>query len=193
MNRIRLLLTIAAAAWFVLPALAAPVPVAPPMQQGPISAALRLRGVLPTTAPLTASSAVIIADKVLLQKIRYEMVTEMRIVKEPVQTPQGKVEVTRHVAVTIPRAVTVEMGLTVKSCKFFVVNKEGKLEALDPAKATESLKKKTAILTGDSSNVDPRTLELVKPGTICVIQLPPDPTAPPPIFPDEKIEKRREP
>ena len=74
--------------------------------------------------------------------------------------------------------------MPVKSCKFFTVSKEGKLEALDAAKATALLKKRTAILTGDSATVDPRHLELVKPGTRYLV-IPPSPLQKPAPRPSE--------
>ena len=55
-----------------------------------------------------------------------------------------------------------------------VVGKEGKLEALDADKAAALLKKSTPALLDGSSAVDPRHLELVKPGTL-YITLPAEP------------------
>ena len=78
------------------------------------------------------------------------MVSQTWKIVETVIRPGGKVEIQR---------------VTVKACKFFAVSKEGKLEALDAAKATALLKKRTVLLIGGSAVVDPRHLTLVKPGT----------------------------
>jgi hypothetical protein len=53
-----------------------------------------------------------------------------------------------------------------KAIKSFVVTKEGKLEALEADKLADAIKKPTPVLLGESAEVDPRYLELIKPGTI---------------------------
>jgi hypothetical protein len=203
MNFSRMWLALAAAAWFVLPGTAAPVPIPAPASTSPIAEAVRLRGLLPTTTPLAVIPAAMAKEGVLeleyptlvtLKAIRTVTVmrSEEKTVTETVQGPGGKVEqVKRKVTEMVPATVQVEvtvlvpggkvekMPVPVKSCKFFVVSKEGKLEPLDAAKATALLKKRTAVLTGASAEVDPRTLELIKPGTLCVIYAPPPP--PPPL------------
>jgi hypothetical protein len=90
------------------------------------------------------------------------------VTRERVVVVEGK-EVKVTEAVTIAKPVLVKTKLTAKECKFFVVAKEGKLEALDVKKAAAMLKKPTAVLTGDSAEVDPRNLEVVKPGTIYLV------------------------
>lgn len=184
MNRFTIGVALTAASWFALPASAAPAPIPARTSQGPITDALRLRGLLPRTGPLSATPAVMAADG-SLELQRRVMVYVQKQVTEIVQRPGGRVEeVTRVVTEAVAQAATVRV--IVKSCKFFVIGKDGKLEALDAGKATAALKTMTAVLTGESADVDPRTLELIKPGTLCVIHLPPDPTAPPPPLPDER-------
>ena len=202
MNFSRMWLALVAAAWLPLAAAAAPAPVAVRTSQGPLADALRLRGLLPGTAPLLVLPAVMVEKGVIGLKFRplvviavtrdvMVMVPRKRTVTETVQLPGGKVaQRTRLVTeyetrtekmvehVQRPGGKVEIMRVTVKSCKFFRVSKEGKLEALDAAKATALLKKRTAILTGDSAEVDPRHLTLVKPGTLYLV-LPPPPPPPP--------------
>ena len=180
MNAIRMGLTIAVV-WCVLPAQAAPVPVGPPPAQGPITDALRLRTLLPTTAPLRVVPAVIAANGTI-ELERRTVHHVMEAVTQMTQTPKGPVTYTTYVSK--PVTVVSKLQVPVKSCKFFVVTKDGKLETLDAEKAAEMLKKATPVLSGESTEIDPRTLELIRPGTLCVINLPPAPTNPPPILPE---------
>jgi hypothetical protein len=203
MNLNRIWLAFAAAAWFALPGTAAPVPIPAPASASPIAETVRLLGMLPTTAPLFVRTAVMGKEGVI-EVERPAMATMLVTrnvtvmfprainVTETVQGPDGKAkQVTRkvtemvaetkseNVTILVPGGKVEKIPVAVKSCKFFVVSKEGKLEALDTAKATALLQKRTAVLTGESAEVDPRHLELVKPGTLCMIYLPPAPPAPP--------------
>ena len=165
MNGTRMWLALAAAAWFVLRAAAAPAPTPP--SQGPISDALALRGVLGKTAPPTLSTAVVVEKGV----IETECALAIPVSKEVVETvtlPNGKQEqVARVVTETVYETRTVR--LMVDGLKFYTVTAEGKLEAIDAAKATGMLKQKTPVLTGATADVDPRNLELVKPGTLYLV------------------------
>jgi hypothetical protein len=188
-NLSRTWLALAAVAWFALPGASAPAP-APdpaPLPPGPLSDALRLRDRLPKTPPLLVSPAVMAGEGVI-ELERRALVTIEKRVNVTVKRPDGATT-TEVYAVTevVPHAVKVRV--MVKACKFFTVTREGKLEALDAAKATALLKKKTAVLTGQTAEVDPRTLELVKPGTLCVILVHPFPYAPPPPAPPPPANK----
>jgi hypothetical protein len=197
-----------AVAWWALPCLAAPVPVPGSTTGGPITDALRLRDMLPRTAPLTITPAVLAKDGVIMMERRVmvtvpfarEVTVQVAVAKqviEKVTQPDGKVvERVRTVTEYVPEKRTVTqmasqtraetISLMANGCKFYVVTKDGKLEAIDAEKATAMLKKKIAVLTGDSANVDPRTLEMVKPGTLCVIPPKPVPT-PRSELPDDRI------
>jgi hypothetical protein len=197
-----------AAAWWAVPCLAAPVPVPTTTKNGPITDALRLREMLPRTAPLTVSPAVMARDGVITMERRVAVTVPVarevtvnvpvtKVVVQKVTLPDGKVEerqrtITEYVAqkrtVTEMSSQTRAESVTMQAsgCKFFVVTKDSKLEAIDADKATAMLKKKTAVLTGDNANIDPRTLELVKPGTLCVISPPPTYNTPPPPQPDDR-------
>jgi hypothetical protein len=125
-------------------------------------------------------------------------VPRVREVAETVQLAGGKTQVvkrlvtemvpeTRQEAQTTLRAdgKTHTVRVPVKSCKFFAVSKEGKLEALDAARATAALKKRTAVLTGESTEVDQRHLVLIKPGTLYLVVPPPPPQVLPAPAPPE--------
>jgi hypothetical protein len=182
MSTIRLGLAAAAALGLALAATAAPLP--GPQSQGPISDYLRLRGKLPATAPphvmhVEDGDGILVVERFTVsyvQEVRKEIVEQDGVKKE--------------VVVTVTRAVPVatKATATAKDCKFFQVGKDGKLEAIDYKKAAPLLKKSTAVLTGDSEEVDPRHLEVVKPGTLYLV-LPPVPTEviPPPGAPLDKL------
>jgi hypothetical protein len=189
---------------------AAPAP--SPISEGPISDALAVRALLPNTAPPTVTAAVTAGEGVIeLESSTISMVTETRVrtvmtnVAETrkelanVVGPDGKPQtVERTIVVNVPVAreeaftVTVARAtggaakarIAAKSCKFFTVTKESKLESLDAAKAMAMLKTRTAVLTGANAEVDPRNLELIKPGTLYLVAPPsaqiPDAPPPPP-------------
>jgi hypothetical protein len=181
MNQNRIVLALAVAGWWTFQSGAAPVPVPGTKTGGPITDALRLRELLPRTAPLTPAPAVLgQGDVIQMDSVSVYYVTEQIV--EVVQTPQGRAEVVKTVTKPVMRSFT--KTVAVADCKFFVV-KDGKLEALDADKAKAMLKKKTAVLTGESADLDSRTLDVVKSGTLCVITLRATPTAPPPVH-DEK-------
>ena len=171
MNQTTTGLALATAAWFALSAAAAPAP-APP-SEGPISDALAMRGILPKTAPPIVSPVEMAGDGVL-QLESVAMVPETFQYEEAVALPNGK---TQKVVRTAMRFVAVTRAVQFKtaSLKFFTVTKDGKLESLETAKATAMLKTRTPVLTGDSAEVDPRNLEMVKPGTLYLVFPPPPP------------------
>ena len=183
MTSFRLGLAAAAALGFALAAAAAPLP--GPASQGPISDYLRLRGKLPPTAPPRVTH--VQGDDGMLE---VEHTTYQYVVKqvEQVVTRDGKAE---KVVATVTELVPVSFKskTMAKDCKFFQVSKDGKLEAIDYKKAAPLLKKPTAVLTGDSAEVDPRHLEVVKPGTLYLV-IPPLPTegVPLPLLPGGKTE-----
>jgi hypothetical protein len=181
MKRTWMGLALASAAWFALSAGAAPAPTAP--SEGPISDALALRGVLPKTPPPTASVAVV-PEMGVIELGRVVLVPVAKEVTETVVGPDGKQEqVKRVVTETVPQTTTVRVKA--ESVKFFTVTRDGKLDALDAAKAAAMLKQRMPVLTGDSPDVDPRALELVKPGTLYLVPPPPEPELPhvPPLPP----------
>jgi hypothetical protein len=201
MNVFRMWLALALAAWLVPAGHAAPAPAL--VSQGPITDALRLIGLLPRAAPLHVCPAVLAEEGIIALERRTVisvrvrrnvpvMVPVTRQVVEAVRLPGGKVEQrTRQITelitqwrqveetVAMPGGAVETVRLAVKTCKFFVVSKEGKLETVDAPRAVALLKKKTAVLTGDSAEVEPRALELIRPGTLCVIVPPPAPPATP--------------
>jgi hypothetical protein len=190
MNSSRVWLALWAVVCFPLAAVAAPAPVPGPASLGPISDALRLHRMLAGTVAPRAVPAVMVEDGVIgleyramvavqVKRVVQEMVAETRAETQNVRGADGKVQqVTRFVTKMVPVAREVAVtevrpagkaqirNVPAKACKFFEVSKEGKLKALDTAKATALLKKRTAILTGPSTEVDPRHLTLVRPGTI---------------------------
>jgi hypothetical protein len=199
MNRSKMWLALLAAGWLSLAAEAAPAPAPVAVPTSPIAEALRLRGLLPGIAPLAVSPAVMAGEDTIQMERRLpayqtvtrnvtQMIPAQKVVTETVKKPGGgavqvqrvvteMVPVTRQVQVSVqvPGGRAVQVRVAVKACKFFVVSKEGKLKALDADKATALLKKRTAVLAGTSAEVDPRTLDLIKPGTLCVIHEPPAP------------------
>jgi hypothetical protein len=205
-------LTLAVAGWFALPGAIPAAPAPAPAPQGAIADALRLLGLLPATGPLQVRTAVMGKEVVELERFglvpvrMQQTVTRMVPIAEEVtqaiRRPDGKlVEVKRTIVKYIPQQATVEVTVMqqggkpekvpvpVKSCKFFVVNKDGRLEAVDAARAATLLEKRMAVLTGASTEVDPRHLELIKPGTLylAVPPLPPPrPTMPPAPQPEDK-------
>jgi len=195
--------------WLVLlaafsPLTAAPVPAPPTLPPGPIGEVMRLRSLLPTTSPLIVLPAILaregtielerdVLGEVTVTRIGMVPVAEAREVTEVVKLPDGQLQTRKRIVnVTTYRQVQFEEKVVrptgkvrkepvqVKSCRFFVVTRDGKLEALDAAKATVLLKDKTAVLTGNSTEVEPRHLDLIKPGTLYLVLPPPTAPLPPP-------------
>jgi hypothetical protein len=166
MNMTRMWLALAAGVTMTLFTFAAPAP--NPESQGPISDALRLREKMPTTAAPTVMKVVQSGDNLEVERRSTTYVQETRAVEVE---RDGKVE-KQIQTVTVPVARAFKELVPVKKCKFFTVTKEGKLETLDADKAAALLKKATPVLTGESAEVDPRQLELAKPGTLYLV-LPP--------------------
>ncbi len=201
------------AAWLAAASLsAAPIPTRTPSSQGPISDALSARGLVPMTRPPSVQKVVMPDDASLevhhrfFQPVEVEEVvnqTEYRQeTREAIVKRDGKdVKVLQVVTIPIFRQVVVKKVtmvpsdkvrkelVPVKSCKFFTVTSDGKLEAIEVKQAAERLKKPTAVLIGDSPVVEPRHLELVKAGTLYVVRPAPSPVQPAPPMPrDEKRE-----
>jgi hypothetical protein len=135
---------------------------APADAPGSIGAILRMRDKLPRgSAPTT--SEVVLKDDML--EVTRQVMYQTLVTEEVIMEQDGKpVKAIR--TVTVPRIELVKQGVAVKAIKSFVVTKEGKLEALDAEKLADAIKKPTRVLLGDSAEVDPRYLELIKPGTI---------------------------
>jgi hypothetical protein len=185
LSRIRLLV---AAAWLAAAAAtAAPVPDRPPASQGPISDYLRLRGKLPASEPPRAMKLAVSGDT-----IEVESITTVPVVEEVARAVQrdGKVVIEKQL-VTKSVAQVRKQAVAVKDCKFFEVSRDGKLEPVEAAKVAALLKEPRAVLAGQGTEVDPRNLELVNPGTLYVVFPPPLPEVvpvplPPPPRRDEK-------
>jgi hypothetical protein len=170
MNRTGMWLALATAAWLVLSGAAAAGPTPP--SQGPISDALSLRGMLPMTAPPLVSRAVLPEEGVIELERR---------TMAPVTTVKFKGEGSALTAYEVRVIILMDSQRTrmkMESVKFFSVTKEGKLEAIESKKAATMLKTRTAVLTGESAEVDLRHLEWIKPGTLYLVV--PQPTPPPP-------------
>src|SRR5262245_24131883 len=160
-----------AAAGFALTAAAAPAPAPSPVSQGPISDYLRLRGKLPPTEPPHAMRVRVEEGNIEVER-RLAVYTQE--VRQTVVKRDGR-EVTVQSTVVVPRYTVEKATVPVKDCKFFQVTRDGKFEAVEASKAAARLKKPTAVLTGECAEVDPRHLELVKPGTLYLVVPPPKP------------------
>ncbi len=163
MNPFRFWLAVLAVGGLGLAAVAAPAPT--PKSQGPISDFLRLRAALLPGAPPSVvevqggEDSLTVTHRVPV----YEQVPKTVAVEVDGRTVQ------QTVMTTVARAVQVRSKVALKDCKVFRASKEGKLEAVEADKAAGLFKKKTAVLTGTSAEVDPRQLELVKPGTLYLV------------------------
>jgi hypothetical protein len=176
MNLFRIRMVLPAAAWLVVSAaLAAPVPDHAP-SQGPISDFLRQRDNLPTTPAPTPTKFALHGDMLEANEQRIQYVTEVR---QKIVQRDG---VNRVVAetVTVPVTTVYRRAVAVKDCKFFTVTRDGKLEAMELKKALALLKEPTAILTSTSAEIDPRHLELIRPGTLYLVIPPAGPMVEPP-------------
>jgi hypothetical protein len=173
MNLLRVLL-VPAAAWLAAGALlAAPIPDRTP-SQGPISDFLRQRDNLPTTPAPTAIKFELRGDTLEATEHRVQYVPQVR--QRFIQADGVNRVVTE--TVTVPVATVVKRAVAVKDCKFFTVT-DAKLRPLDLDRAKAMLKEPTAILTGTTAEVDPRHLEMVKPGTLYLVVPPAGPMVEP--------------
>jgi hypothetical protein len=211
--------------WLALPTLwlaaaslsAAPIPSRATNSQGPISDALSLRGLVPTTPAPAVKKVVMPDDATIVVHHRVQQAVAVQeavnvtkyvpVVKEVVVKKEGRdvkttitenVPVVEQVMVTkmvmVPTDKVQKESLTAKSCKFFRVSKEGKLESLEAADAAKHMKQPTSVLTGHSADIDLRHLELIKPGTLYVV-LPITNTpvpVPVPQPPQERLEKPKD-
>jgi hypothetical protein len=140
---------------------------------GSIADVLRLRDKLPRgTSPTVTEvamkdGAIEISRQVIQLAPRLEEYIE--------KTPDGRTE-KRVRQVTTQVVQIVKQTVEAKTIKSFVVTKDGKLEALDAAKLPDMLKKPTSVLIGDSTDVDARHLDLIKPGTV-YLAIPSHPSA----------------
>src|SRR5262245_33945201 len=175
MNVSRMWLASWAAAGLALTAAAAPAPAPTPVSQGPISDFLRLRGKLPHTPAPQAMRIRVEDGKIEVERRITQYTQEVR----QTRTKKDGREVTVEYIIAVPRFTIQKATVAVKDCKFFRVTRDGKLEAVETSKAAAQLKKTTPVLPGECAEVDPRHLELVKPGTLYLVVPPPKPTAPP--------------
>ena len=164
-----------AATGFALTAAAAPAPAPSPVSQGPISDYLRLRGKLPPTEPPHAMRVRAEEGNIEVERRITQYTQEVR---QTTVKRDGREETVQS-TVMVPRFTIQKATVAVKDCKFFKVTRDGKLEAVETSKAAAQLKKPMAVLTGECAEVDPRHLELVKPGTLYLVVPPPQPPAPP--------------
>jgi hypothetical protein len=149
-----------AAAGLGLTAAAAPPPA--PRSQGPISDFLRHRAAVPSAAPPRVVKVRGDEETITMthRQVVFVATTQAATVERDGKT------VTELRTVIVPQVQLTEAKVAVKDCKLFRVSKDGKLEAIDPGKAAARWKKPTDVLYGTGADVDPRFLELVKPGTL---------------------------
>jgi hypothetical protein len=147
----------------VLTAMAAPAPA--PRSQGPISDFLPRRAALPPGAPPTVVSVQGDDDHITMthQKVVFVPVTQA------VQVDRDGKTVTEVRTTLVHKVYSMQTRGAVKDYKVFRVSKEGKLEALEADKAAARWKKPTEALIGTSADVDPRQLELIKPGALYLV------------------------
>jgi hypothetical protein len=186
MNFSRSWLAALAAAWLGLTAAAAPAPA--PKSQGPISDFLRLRAALPPGVPPTVVE--VRGDEEIITITHRQVVFVMAQQKATAERDGETVEEVR--TIMVPQVRLMQTKAAVKDCKVFRVGKEGKLEAVAAGKAPSLWKKPTNVLSGARSEVEPRHLELVKPGTLYLVlpevwKMPGEPLVVPP--PPERLKK----
>lgn len=196
---------------------AAPVPEGGPSGQGAISDYLLRRDSLPAVeAPLPAK--VVARDNTLEvvdlsfeyrmavreQSMKVQETVPIHDVRERVVRRDGR-EVTEKFTIVVhqvrerERIVQVPFMMAVPvlrkrtanltDCRFFTVTRAGKLEPIEAGLAVKRLAEPTAVLTGSQPEIDPRHLELVKPGTLYLVRptAPAGPIAPGPVpFPEGK-------
>jgi hypothetical protein len=82
-------------------------------------------------------------------------------------------QVTRQVerTITVPRAVVrvVQDRLDLRGAKALQLDKEGKLQPLEATRLPNLISKGGLVMTVDSPDVDPRHLELLRPGTVFLV------------------------
>ena len=165
MNFSRSWLAALAAAWLGLTAAAAPAPAPAPKSLGPISDFLRLRAALPPAEPPRVVEVRGDEETITVthRLVHFVPVTQKATIERGGET----VEQIR--TIMVPQAQRMEAKVAVKDCKLFRVSKEGKLDAVEADKAAALWKKPTNALSGTRADVDPRLLELVKPGTLYLV------------------------
>jgi hypothetical protein len=163
MNPSRFCLAALAVAGMALAAAAAPAPA--PKSQGPISDFLLLRAALP---PGEAPSVVEVSSDGDTFMVMHRMVVSVPVTWQEAVEFEGKSVVVPR-TVMVPQVISRRSKVAVKDCKVFRVNKEGRLEAVEADKAAAQWKKPTQVLLGKSAEIDPRQLELVKPGTFYLV------------------------
>jgi hypothetical protein len=204
MNPLRLWLALGSAVCLALATQAAPVPERAPESEGPVTDGLRLRSLVPATEAPSAMKVAVKGDKIEVARRSNKYVTEVRqrivpvteYVARQVTKPDGQVvveqvPVTKNVVqqytVVVPVAIYQQEQVALKACSFFEVSRQGKLEAVPLDRATTLLKERSVVLTGESATLDPRQLDLIKPGTLYVVLPPAGPPGPgPEIKPPER-------
>jgi hypothetical protein len=150
-----------------------------------IGGILRVPDKLPRGTPPEVSTVVLNLGDITLTRQVILQRTEARRVRDTVEvqipfevnvTVDGRTEkrtvlrteyrtVEREVAVTISRVELVKQTVPAEKVKAFTVTKAGRLEAISKAALLEMLAKSTPALLGDA-DLDPRHLELIRPGTL---------------------------
>ncbi len=174
-----------------------------------IGGILRVRDKLPRTAPPSASTVVLDLGNLTLMRPVIEYRQEMMRVRDTVvvQVPvvvvvnvNGRLEkrtevrtetkeVERDVAVAKGVVRLVKQIVPAEKVKAFLVTKAGTLESIPQAALLEMLAKPTPALIGDA-DLDPRHLELIRPGTL-FLAIPPEGNRPAPP-PGEPILPKKE-
>ena len=174
-----------------------------------IGGILRMPDKLPRSFPPTLSTVVLNLGDITLMLQAIETKTEAMRVRDTVdrQVPyvvtvnvNGRIEqrtayrtvtelVEREVHVTTARVRLVKQTVPAEKIKAFTVTKAGKLEAISNATLVEMLAKPTPALIGDA-DLDPRHLELIRPGTL-FLAIPPDAYRQPPPL-KEPIQPKKE-
>jgi hypothetical protein len=200
MPRMGWALPVAALGLLTTTALPAGEPGAPP---GGIAALLRARQLLPRGTLPTVSEVVLKGDQVTLTRQRfayqsvpmrykvvvYEYVSTLEEVtvlvngrpekqkREVVKAIPREQERTTNVTQVFPQLERQTVALA--SLRAFVVGPQGKLEPLDRDRLAGLLRKGRPALVGDTDDIDPRFLELVRPGVVYLSVSPTHPPAPP--------------
>jgi hypothetical protein len=163
----RFWLAVLAVGGMALAVAAAPAPA--PKSQGPVSDFLRLRATLPAGE---APSVVEVSSDDETLTMTHRMVASVPTVRTQtveIEIEGRRVSQVQTVTVMVPVVQYLRRKVPVKECKVFRVSKEGKLEAVEADKGAAQWKKPTEVLVGTSAEVDPRQLELIKPGTFYLV------------------------
>ena len=198
---------------FVLLAFLAQPGDAPP-SKGSIQAAVQKRDKLPLTFPPGTAEVVLKDGAIHLTRqvlvyvtVSKEFTVQVTQLVPYAQTIEVKVgdrlekrEITKYKPVLReekrvatfydPIAKSEKQTIAVKSIKAFVVNKDGKLDALAAAKLLDLIAKPTRVLVGEDADLDPRHVELIRAGAIYLAL--PKTTVPGNAPPESRKEQREE-